>query len=391
MDIPFDGLLTLLIFLVGIPALILQLISPIERHAVQKKGRLDVRSFLKKAIWIIGVGIIAQILYTWLPHKEYAEGTQQIIRQLIWMGVFGSLFYLAWIISQQIPQQYGRREKIIESLTQDILDELKKRKRLNVSGDTFNDLANLGKHCEAGQEREMVVKAFMEITKAVLADSRYVGDSFETFIDELTHMLAFNPEAKDLYNYRTAVEIFSSILAANHSTKAEDDRRRAVHAISRLGRTLIVNFQSVERDNVILAYVNSLDFVLNRPHMLTEISQALFEIGLCAVDAGHDFVAVAALDKLTSLAERQVPPLPVEFVADLFGLMARYRAMDGSRMEYANRKYGETKAFLGKDAIQALKNAQTHLVKTIYFDEADKLGELIEALKPQQKSRQKKN
>lgn len=237
----------------------------------------------------------------------------------------------------------------------------------------------------------MVVKAFMEITKAVLADSRYVGDSFETFIDELTHMLAFNPEAKDLYNYRTAVEIFSSILAANHSTKAEDDRRRAVHAISRLGRTLIVNFQSVERDNVILAYVNSLDFVLNRPHMLTEISQALFEIGLCAVDAGHDFVAVAALDKLTSLAERQVPPLPVEFVADLFGLMARYRAVDGSRMEYANRKYGETKAFLGKDAIQALKNAQTHLVKTIYFDEADKLGELIEALKPQQKSRQKKN
>lgn len=391
MDIPFDGLLTLLIFLVGIPALILQLISPIERQVVQKKGRLDVRSFLQKAGRIIGLGIVVQMLFTLWLHEREADANQQIIQQFIWMAVFGFLFYLAWIISQQIPQQYGRREKIVENLTQDILDELKNRKRLNVSGETFNDLANLGKHCEAGQEREIVVRAFMKIAQSVLEDSRYAGDSFETFIDELTHMLAFNPEARDLYNYRTTMDIFSSILAADRSTTIMDDKRRAVHAISRLGRTLIVNFQSVERDNVILAYINSLDLVLNKPHMLTEISQALFEIGLCAVEAGHDFVAVAALDKLTSLAERQSPPLPVEFVADLFGLLAHYRAMGGSRREFANRKFEETKAFLGENVIQALKDAQKHLVKTMYFEEADKLGELIEDINLKPRSRQKKN
>lgn len=390
MDIPFDGLLTLLIFLVGIPALILQLISPVERQVVQKKGRLDVRSFLQKAGRIIGLGIIVQMLFTLWVNAREADANQQIIQQLIWMAVFGFLFYLAWVISQQIPQQYGRREKIVESLTQDILDELKKRKRLNVSGETFNDLANLGKHCEAGQEREIVVNAFMKITQSVLEDSRYAGDSFETFMDELTHMLAFNPEAKDLYNYRTSVDIFSSILAIDHSATIEDDKRRAVHAISRLGRTLIVNFQSVERDNVILAYINSLDLALNKPHMLTEISQALFEIGLCAVEAGHDFVAVAALDKITSMAERRSPPLPVEFIADLFGLLAHYRAMDGSRREFANRKFEETKAFLGENIMQVLKDAQGHLVTTMYFDQADKLGELIEDLKPKESSRRKK-
>lgn len=391
MEIPFDGLLTLLIFLVGIPALILQLISPIERQVVQKKGRLDVRSFLQKALLIIAAGVFLQVVFSLWGHTKLLESIRDIIPQLIWMGVFGFLFYLAWIISQQIPQQYGRREKIVETLTQDILDELKKRKRLNVSGETFTDLANLGKHCEAGQEREIVVKAFLKIAQAALEDPRYAGDSFETFIDELTHMLAFNPEAKDLYNYRTAVDIFSSILAANHSTTIADDKRRAVHAISRLGRTLIVNFQSVERDNVILTYINSLDLVLNKPHMLTEISQAMFEIGLCAIEAGHDFVAVAALDKLTSLAEKQTQPLPVEFVADLFGLLSHFYAMDGSRREFANRKIIETKKFLGENTIRTLEGAQKHLLRTIYFDESDKLGKLIEDLKRQKKPRQKKN
>ncbi|NWG33733.1 MAG: hypothetical protein HXY42_04770 [Chloroflexi bacterium] len=386
MQIPFDGLLTLLIFLVGIPALILQLISSTERRAVLKNGRLDVRNFLRRALWIIGIGIVAEILFVNLLRLE--PTLQDTVSQLIWVIVFGSLFYLAWVISQQIPEQYGRREKIVERLTRDVLTE--SQKRMRVSGGTFTDLASLGKHCEAGQEREMVITAFMKIVKDVLSDPRYKGDSFEALIEELVHMLGSNPEAKDLYNYKIAEEILSAILAANSSTEADDDDRRAVHAISRLGRTLIVNFQSVEGDNVILSYVDALEFALARPHMLTEVSQALFEIGICAAQAGHDFVAVAALDKLTSLALRQPAPLPVEFVADLFGLLAHYRAKKNSRMAYANRKFAETKRFLGKNPVRELREAQNHLVKTLYFDQADQLGELIADIKPKAAPRPKK-
>jgi hypothetical protein len=379
MDIPFDALLTLLIFLVGIPALILQLISPTERHAVLKNGRLDVRSFLKRALIFIAGGILVQLLLFILPIRN--EDMLQLLRQLAWVILFVFLFALALDIAQKIPEQYGRREKIVDTLRRDVLNEMPKRKRLNVSGETFSDLANLGKHCEAGQERGMVAQAFMEIVNATLADSRYTGDSFETLIEELVHMLAFNPEAKDLYNYRTVLDILCTVLAANHSAETDNDKRRAVHAISHLGRTLIVNFKSVERDNAILAYVDSLEFALSKPNMFTEVSQALFEIGICAAQTEHDFVAVAALDKLTSLAERQSPPLPVEFVADMFGLLAHYWGMDGSRKEYAIHKFEETKKFLGKNRIQILKKAQSHLVSTMYFDEADKLGEMIGKLK----------
>ncbi len=382
MEIPFDALLTLLIFLVGIPALILQLISPIERAAVQKKGRLDVRSFLRKALWIIGGGIVVQMVYAVFPRDEGQDFIRQVIQQLIWMAVFGLLFFLALDISQQIPEQYGRREKIVKRLTQDLLVELKKRKRLNVSGETFNDLVNLGKHCEAGQEREMVVNALMEVVKDVLADPKYAGDSLEMLIEELTHMLAFSPEAKDLYNYRAAVGILTTILAADHPAETEDDRRRVVHAISHLARTLIVNFKSVERDNVILAYVNSVDFASNRPNMLTEISQALFEIGVCAAKEADDFAAVAALDKLTTLAERQSPSLPIEFIADLFGLLGCFWAKEGSRRDYASLKFRAIKKIINKEVFLRLTNAREHLIQTMYFEEADNLGKMLSALMP---------
>lgn len=379
MEIPFDGILTLLIFLVGIPALVLQLISATERRAVLKEGRLDVRSFLMKALWVLGIGLLLQFGFAAFWHFPSDQVTGKLIEQIIWLGIFGTLFYFAWQVAQQVPEQYGRREKIVDKLTQEALKDAQRKAR--VGGRTFEDLANLGKHCDPGQEREMVVAAFLEIVKAVLVDPRYAGESFETLIDELVQMLASNPEAKDLSNYKMAVEIFSSILAADHSVETDDDKQRAVHALSQLGRTLIVNFRSVERDNVILNCIDSLEFALTSPHMVTEVSQALFEIGVCAAQADHDFVALAALDKLTSLAERQ-PSLPVEFCADMFGLLARYWGKDGSRGEYASSKFEEMIQFLGRNKIQTLKSAQTHLVKTMYFDEADNVGKMIKDLEP---------
>lgn len=62
MEIPFDGILTLLIFLVGIPALVLQLISPAERRATMKENRLDVRKFLMWAISVTAIGLFLEFV-----------------------------------------------------------------------------------------------------------------------------------------------------------------------------------------------------------------------------------------------------------------------------------------------------------------------------------------
>ncbi len=383
MEIPFDGILTLLIFLVGIPALVLQLISAAERRAAVKKEGLDVRSSLTVALIVVVIGVLVQF---WYAYSTNSSDSKSIIQQAIWVGTFIPLIILVLRVAKTIPEQYGRREKIVEKLTREVLEELQSKAR--VGGGTFADLANLGKQCDPGQEREMVVNALKEIVKVVIAKPAYKGDSFETLTDELVHMLASDPEPKDLNNYDIAIKILSAILSAQPLSGTEDDKRRAIHAASKLGQTLIVNFKSVERDNIILEYIDSLELALPQREMLTEVSQALFEIGVCAVKEGHDFVFVAALDKMTALAEAY-PPLPSEFVTDLLGLIAHYWVKEGSRNRLARDKFQEVRKFLGKPILPMLETAERHLVNTMYFDEADKLAHMAEDIRQEQAEKNK--
>lgn len=386
MQIPFDGIMTLLIFLVGIPALILQLISAAERRAILKKERLDVKSFLWKAVTVVSIGLILQFYFMFLL-KNCDVAIKNFIEQLIWLCTFGGLFYLVLQVSKQIPEQFGRRERIIEKLTQDIIRETKNKER--IAGGTFNDLANLGKQCDPGQEREMVISAFTELVKTTLKKPEYKGDSFEALIEELVHMLVANPEQKDLSNYDATIKILSAILSADTRLGIADDKQRTVHAISKLGQTLIVHFKSVERDNIILDYVDSLEFALAKREMLTEVSQALFEIGVCAVKEDQDFMVVATLDKLTSLAENY-SPLPDEFVADMLGLLASFWAKGGSRKELAETKLYEVENFLPKSLALSLDGAKNHCQQTMYFDVADQLVLMKEALPTKKKNSRKK-
>jgi hypothetical protein len=385
MEIPFDGILTLLIFLVGIPALVLQLISAAERRAALKKEGLDVRSSLIVALIVIALGLIAQFSYSYFSNDSDAR--KSLVQQAIWLGTFIPLIILVLAVAKRIPEQYGRRERIIKNLTQDVLKDMHIRGR--IGGGTFNDLADLGKQCDPGQEREMVIEAFRDICKIMLKEQSYKGDSFEVLIDELVHVLASNPEPKDLRNYDTAIKTLSAILSADGHLETDDDKQRAVHAISKLGRTLIIHFKSVERDNIILDYIDTLEFALSKKAMLTEVSQALFEIGICAVEENQDFIVVAAVDKMTTLAE-SFPFLPNEFVADMLGLLAHFWAKSGSRREFAEAKLCEVEKFLSRDRISALEGAKIHCKQTMYFDVADELAQMMEISRGTKKPRKKK-
>jgi len=386
MEIPFDGLLTLLIFLVGIPAIVLQLISAAERRAAVKKDGLDIRSSLTIALSVIGSGLLLQFLITFVPLDLAAEA-KNLYQQLIWLIIFVPLIGLVLRVAKRIPEQYGRREKIIEKLAKEVLAETQKKGR--VAGGVFIDLANLGKQCDPGQEREMVVTALTEIIKVMLVSPAYKGDSLEAPIEELVHMLAANPEPRDLGNYGIAIKIFSEILSADGQLTTDDDKQRVVHAISKLGRTLIIHFKSVERDNIILDCIDSLEFALTKKAMLTEVSQALFEIGICAVEEHQDFMVVAALDKMTSLAEN-LPPLPPEFVADLLGLLAHFWARGGSRRDFVETKLGEVEKFLPKSSILSLEGAMIHCRQSMYFDVTDELADMTAVIKSKRTSRKKK-
>ena len=96
MEIPFDWILTLLIFLVGIPALVLQLISATERRAVLKKERLDVKSFLLKALRTLFIGLVFQFGFAVISEVcSFDQGISLLVAQFMWLCIFVVLFYFA--------------------------------------------------------------------------------------------------------------------------------------------------------------------------------------------------------------------------------------------------------------------------------------------------------
>jgi hypothetical protein len=381
MEIPFDALLTLLIFLVGIPALILQLISTPERRVVVRRKRIDVNSFLRRASVIFAFGFGLQIIRIWYGKSYTNFNFDSLIEQGIWLATFIGLFSLVFIVSKQIPEQYGQREKIIESLANDVLKDAKKNGR--IGGETFSDLASLGSQCEAGQEREMVISQFKDFVLTVLKDDNYTGESFEALIEELIYILTSKPEQQDLECYDLSIKMLAAILSKNTKNASDNDKRRSLNAISLLGRTLLEHFESVEADNLILDFVDTAEFaVLNGGNLLTDVSQTIFEIGECASAMRQDFIAVASLDKLSTLAISSTP-MPDEFSVDLLGLISHLWVEGGSRKKYADQKLEAIQPYLTKDLVLAIRDAATHCYITLHFDTADKLGKMQEELAKQ--------
>jgi hypothetical protein len=382
MEIPFDGIITLLIFLVGVPALALQLISPTERRAAIVEVGSDVRIFLKNALLILVVGLVLQFIVA-VSLRELEDYQINILHQIIWLMIFAPSIYLVLRVALRVPEYYNRR---IEKLTTDAAEETLQKMR--VGGRIFGELAYLGKKCDPGREREIVVNALRKIVAEVLVDPSYSGDTFEILINELEHILADNADPRDLSNFDIAIKILIAILSVPQIT-FDIDRQRAIHAISKLGQTLIVHFKSVERDNIILDYIDSLELALLKREMLSEISQALFEIGVCAVRENHDFIFVAVLDKMTTFAGRY-SPLPGEFVTDLLGLISHYWTGEGCRKKFAQVKFNQVKEFLQNPILRTLGNSRKHLISTMYFDEADKLAQMAEDIRREEEKRKKR-
>ena len=377
MEIPFDAILTLLIFLVGIPAVILQLISAAERRVIVRKEKIDVNSFLLIAIGIFLIGFIFQLGLAWYANGKPEFQLEKLLEQIIWLFTFAALFGLALHVVKKIPEQFGQREKIIENLSKDILQDA--GENCKISGDAFDDLVNLGVQCEAGEEREMIVSQLSDFVLLLLSCENYNGDSFEQLIEELIRILVSNPTAQDLNCYALSIRMFSEILSHDATNLHMDDKRRALSAISLLGQTMLEHFKSVQADKLILDYVDTTELAaLAEKDLLTDVSQVLFDLGICAANADQDFVAVAALDKLASLAEFHTP-MPFEFSVDLLGLLSHFWVADKSRRIYAERKVARIESFLPKKLIPALEDAESHCYLTVQFDTADNLKEMRNA------------
>jgi len=306
-----------------------------------------------------------------------SDQVAQYRREWVWSATLLILAILTAAGSIYALYEFGRREQIIFGLVQPVSKRLKESGQLNEQALTI--LVELGEQSQAGEDRQMVLEALGGLVEQTREHRSYRGDLLEPLIDGLKNVLVSDSPGNPK-NFRTAIEILQKIVMTPPISpeRRTTDLFYALRALSELNRAAMANVrQSSEIEHMLIVCAGSLQLAADLyPKATTEVSQALFEIGIAAMEEGQTLAAIAALDKLFGLIEVN-PPASGELVADTLGLASHFWVNGETGRQYVEEKLALTKSDLAGSWRKALEAAQEHCAKTMQFKTADNLGQMI--------------
>jgi len=400
-DIPFDSIITLIVFLIGVPTLAFQSIPPDVRHIFFERRRLlgflivFILLPIISALVVSGVGIYAELnLNTDL--KE---------RAIRWIIVFSVMVAVIFVVAIYFPLRYSRRQGVLHLLEWEAFRQLRLRGKL--PEETIEDLIDLGKNADSAQEKGIVLQSIHNLVEKTCGHPSYKGDSLETLILRIHEIVMVDSKPANLENFRMIAEIFQEIAVARKEIQHGIDLQRTVKAAGGIGRAALMKFESgLEVDSIIMSYIQTLGLInyikpldlINKQqfYVATDVSEALFEIGSLAAERHKDFVAVAALDKVTTMLYQapiteELPSYLVdELSADVVGLMAHIWMEGESQKEYILQKWPEVRECLGLPESEIFKRAWRHYLGKSQFETANRIAQMSNDQKFKPPSRKKK-
>ncbi len=380
-DIPFDAIFTLLIFLIGIPALIFQFMTPEIRRIVlapQRRCWLAVDVFLPMgaALLVSLAGIVTEFRFGDLSPYEH---------NLRWVYIFSALTFITLIIGIRIPMRYGRREAIVETLKREIKRSLKKQGY--VAETAWEDLIDIGKNATLPQERKLVLDALHELAREIYHHPAYGGDGLESLIMGVVDIISQGGGAVSGENYQVAAAILQDVALNADEVHQAADLRRAIKAAGEIGRIALVKFDSgLEGDNIVMKFVEVLGLVLFHPAhspLASDVTEALFDIGSLAFELDRPLIGMAALGKMTSLlssANGFSAEQRNEQLADTLGLLAHCWAKGDAHREIVHQRLAEIEAYLFAPLPQMFEMAYGYYLDRTKLETASKLTRMADEL-----------
>jgi len=366
-QIPFDAFVTLLVFLVGLPAVVLQTLPGETRQLLAKRARhlvLDTALPFCGAVTIVaGGGFAARLGFE---------------RDLVWSGALAALLLLGLVSGVRIIRRYGRPESVVRLLEREAMRSIALQSRPDE--ELLHDLVEFGRHCEPGRGREWVLETLQALAERTFADARYCGDQLEDLISGVVELVVSGAERPSPRNLTTASSILRRTLRA--LDKASDDTFRqadalhAIHATSRLTRAAL----SIEPESSALRMVQSLGVTgVRHPETSVAVSQVLYGMVVAALEVGKVLVAISALEHLITLLEANAPA-EGELVADTLGAVAHFWADGATARAFARDRLGRLEGHLKSGLPAALEATEVHCAHRTLFRTADRVRALRASL-----------
>jgi hypothetical protein len=357
--IPFDAITTLLVFMVGVPAVVLQTLPPEVRQVVTKRW--------ERLLASIGLPVLAALLV--VAAGLLLETRGGLPPRILWSGVIVLLFATVLVTAFRMPRNYGRRDAVVRQLEREVGRRIAAQGRL--VEESLHDLIELGKQSEMGREKQLVLEALLDLADAVCSHPGYEGDRLEELVLGLVDILPPTTRRGSLPNFAAATQVLRTIVTSFDPGRRESmkqvDLIHAIRALSTLGRASL----ALGTDSAPLSIVQTLGSI-RAERADTLVSQALFEIGVEAIRSGSVLVAMACLSDLITLVESR-SPASGELAADTLGLLAHFWSDGETGHEYARVRLDRIRDDLEEEVPAALAAAAEHCARTTQFRTADLL------------------
>lgn len=323
-------LIGLLVFALGIPAFIFQLIVREDiRHVTAR--RMKTGLYWSSIVFLI----FASLAFVWFLHPSATEVMPAWKNRLA--ATLVTIIPIFVGFSSAYRLNYYRREKLIKAIAGDILKTYRRRQLIAgilqpsngligrilkryprkplIEEQLLRDLIDLGSHGKAGYEKRLVLEALLEIAQTVQQNGQYAGDDLKDLIQSLDKVVRCGDIAGDKENFYEAADILESILGnlnshpeAKHSF---DDTEAIKVTFESLGLEAIKS-----KDNPTVVKLLDLAGLYN-----TEI---VFKMGIAALHTRRFLIAISALGKLEAEVLRGGGLSCDQTTFRLFGLLAHF-------------------------------------------------------------------
>ena len=357
-EIPFDALVTFFVLLIGLPAVVLQSLPAEIRRVLEKRRRLLARDL---GLPILG-GILVAAL-TVIVHRAgiWSDGP-------VWSVGLGLLAAVCVITALIVPGRYGRRDAIVQMLANETASELEATGRLNE--DSLHDLVEFGRRSEPEREKLPTLEALKELSNRVCESPYYAGDALTDLIDGGVAIVVEARGAGRTQLVGPALAVLRrSIRAFDPHRSGHTDASSAIHGMGVLG------IESLRMGNASITQTitQSLGWSRGKDRALTMArSQALFEVGMAAIERKQMLGALKVLDGLTSLIHANAPA-EGELARDTIGLFAHFWTSGETGKQFARFRMSQLEEYFKRDIAAVVDGTIEHCQLRALFETADKV------------------
>ncbi|HWN71953.1 MAG TPA: hypothetical protein VNM90_30145, partial [Haliangium sp.] len=222
MALPLDSIATIFIFLIGLPAILLQTLPSEVRYTVLK-DRQQVAVFTLGPI-VAAVMVVALGVYMTHPRGPLGAMGERVI-EVVWFTIITALLFVCGGGALLLIERW-RRVSVVKRL------RAAAARGITIFGRPIEEdlctLIELGVQSRGGEDKNLVIGALETLVTGTQAREGYDGAQLEELIKGLEDVLVAGPYKASAANFKAGAELLERLVWESRDADDSDDLKMAV-------------------------------------------------------------------------------------------------------------------------------------------------------------------